>query len=138
MKNALTAMLFYMFVSSCSKDSQLENFRNQIAGKWEIEARVCGECPNSLTNYPEGNGAMIVFFNDGAFERRIHDSVIFKGKFLLTKSEECGKTNSDIALSTNESVNRIPLFVRIESGKLQVGTPYCYADGATTIYRRIQ
>jgi hypothetical protein len=138
MKNALTAMLFYMFVSSCSKDSQLENFRNQIAGKWEIEARVCGECPNSLTNYPEGNRAIIVLLTDGTFERRIHDSVTFKGEFFLNKSDECGKPNSDIALSTNESVNRIPLFVRIESGKLQLGTPYCYMDGAATIYRRIQ
>lgn len=131
-------MLFCMFVSSCSKNSQLENFKNQVAGKWEIEKRVCGECPNSLTNYPAGNGAIIALFNDGTFGRRIHDSVIFNGKFFLTESNECGKPNSDIALSTNESSNRIPLFVQLESGKLQLGTPYCYADGATTIYRRIQ
>lgn len=138
MKNALIIISFFALVSSCSKDSQLQNFKNQVAGNWEIEARLCGQCPNSVTNYPVGNGAIIVFFNDGVFERRIQDSVIFKGKFFLTKAEECGKPNSDIALSTNESVNMIPLFVRIVSGKLQIGTPYCYADGATTIYRRIQ
>jgi hypothetical protein len=138
MKNALFVTLFCIFVCSCSKNSQLENFRSQVAGKWEIEKRICGECPNSLTNYPAGNGGIIVLFNDGRFERHINDSIIFNGKFLLNKSHECDKPNSDIALSTNESSNSIPLFVRIESGKLHLSTPYCYADGASTIYRRIQ
>jgi hypothetical protein len=138
MKNAFTIILFCAFVFSCGKSNRLEEYKNQIAGKWEIEKRVCGECMNPLTNYPEGNGNIIVLLNDGTFERRIHDSIIFKGKFFLNKSDECGKPNSDIALSTNESSNSTPLFVRIESGKLHLSTPYCYTDGAAIIYRRVQ
>ncbi|HLP37912.1 hypothetical protein [Lacibacter sp.] len=138
MRNTLIIILFCTFVFSCSKDSRLENFKNQIAGKWEIEKRVCGECMSPLIIYPEGNGSIIVLLNDGTFERRIHDSVTFKGKFFLNKSDECGKPDSDISMSTNESLNSTPLFVKIESGKLQLSTPYCYADGVSTSYRRIQ
>ncbi len=138
MRNTFFTILIATIVSSCGKDNRLENFKNQISGKWEIEKRVCGECMNPLITYSEGNGNTIVLLTDGTFERRIHDSVIFKGKFFLTKSAECGKPGSDISLSTNESSNVTPLFVQIESGKLQLSTPYCYTDGASTIYRRIQ
>lgn len=138
MRNTLFIILISTIVSSCSKDNRLENFKNQIVGKWEIEKRVCGECVTPLTTYHEGNGSIIVLLNDGTFERRIHDSVIFKGRFFLNKSEECGKPGSDISLSTNESSMLTPLFVQIVQGKLQISTPYCYTDGASTIFRRIE
>lgn len=138
MRNTLIIILFCTFVFSCSKESRLENFKNQIAGKWEIESRGCGLCINPFTIYPAGNGSIIVLLNDGTFERRIHDSITFKGRFFLNKSDECGKPGSDISLSTNESSITTPLFVQIVDGKLQLSTPYCYADGASTSYRRIQ
>lgn len=138
MKNVFIAMLLIAFFSSCNKDNQLENFKTQLAGKWEIESRSCGLCLNPLTTYAEGNGNIIVFLTDGTFERRLHDSVIFKGRFFLNKSNECGNPNSDIALTTNESSVSIPLFVIIQSGKLYLNTPHCYADGAGTTYRHVE
>ena len=138
MKNAFIAIFLIAIFSSCNKDNQLENFKTQLAGKWEIEKKSCGLCLNPLTTYPEGNGNIIVFLSDGTFERRIHDSVTFKGRFFLTKSNECGKPNTDIALSTDESIAILPLFVQIISGKLYISTPHCYMDGAGTTYRRIE
>jgi len=138
MRNTSLIILLSFIFFSCSKDNRLENLRNQVAGKWEIEKRVCGECTNPLIIYPEGNGNIIVLLTDGTFERSIHDSVTFKGMFFLNKSDECGKPDSDISLSTNETSTPTALFVQIESGKLQLSTPYCYSDGASTIYRRIQ
>ena len=138
MRNTLFTILIATIVSSCGKDSRLENLKNEIGGKWEIEKRICGECITPLTIYPEGNGNIIVLLTEGTFERRLYDSVIFKGKFFLNKSAECDKPGTDISLSTNESSNVTPLFVQIESGKLELSTPYCYTDGASTIYRRIQ
>ena len=138
MRQTLIVIIFCTFVFSCSKDRRLEDFKNQVAGKWEIEKRICGECMNPLTTYPEGNGNIIVLLTDGTFERRIHDSVTFKGKFFLNISDECGKPGSDISLFTNESSITTPLFVQIVGGKLQLSTPYCYSDGSSTLYRKIQ
>jgi len=139
MRNALRIIIFStIIVSSCSKDHQLDNFKNQIAGKWEIEKNVCGECISPFTAYPEGNGHTIVLYKNGAFERRIHDSITFSGEFSLSKSEECGKSHFDISMSTNEISSEFPLFVTIESDKLQLSTPYCYTDGSITTFRRIQ
>lgn len=98
MRNTFIVILFCTFIFSCSKDRWLEDFKNQVAGKWEIEKRVCGERMNPLITYPEGNGNIIVLLTDGTFERRLHDSVTFKGRFFLNKSDECGKPGSDISL----------------------------------------
>lgn len=138
MRNVFLFILFCASCFSCSKDQRLEDFKNQIFGKWEIEKWVCVECLNPLTNYPAGNGNIMVLLKDGTFEKRLHDSVIFKGRFFITKSNECGNPDSDYAFSTNESSISTPLFVQIQSGKLQLSTPSCYTDGATTIYRRIE
>ncbi len=138
MRNASRIIIFSVIVSSCSKDHHLDNFKNQISGKWEIEKNVCGECISQFTAYPEGNGNTIVLFNDGVFERRVHDSVTFSGEFFLSKSEECSMSHSDIAISTNEISNEFPLFIQIESDKLQLSTPSCYTDGSITTFRRIQ
>ena len=138
MRNILSVIIFSLIVSSCSKDHQFNNLKTQVLGKWEIEEYVCGLCITPVTMYPAGNGNIIVLFNDGSFERRMHDSVTFRGKFFLSKSEECGKPDSDIAFSTNESLNSTPRFIKIEAEKLHLNIPYCYSDGALTIYRRIQ
>lgn len=68
------------------------------------------------------NGNIIVQFKDATFERRIHDSVIFKGEFTLVNSAECGKPNSDIALFTNEIPNATPMLILVESDKLYLNT----------------
>ena len=136
MRNAFLVILFCTLIFSCSKDQQLENLKNQIVGKWEIETSSCGECLNPLIIYPAGNGNIMVLMKDGTFERRIYDSVTFKGRFFLNKSDECGKPGSDISLTTNESSTTTPLFVKIHSGKLLLNTPHCYTDGAGTSYRR--
>jgi len=47
-----------------------KNFKNKIAGSWELEKSVCGECITPATIFPQGNGNIITFSADGAFERR--------------------------------------------------------------------
>ena len=142
MRTTFSVILISIIVMSCSKnhekDRKLENFKNQVVGKWEIEKNVCGECSISNTTYPEGNGNIIVLSNDGSFERLVHDSLTFRGKFLLSMSEECSSSNPTIAITTNEISNSTPHFATIESEKLTLSTPNCYADGSITIYRRIQ
>jgi len=81
---------------------------------------------------------MIVFSSDGIFERKIHDSITFEGSYVLQRNKECNKASGDIALLTNESSTATPPFVQVDADELRLSTPYCYADGTTRIYRRVQ
>lgn len=52
----------------------------RISGKWEFE-KFIGYPFNSSS--PPGNGQIIILNDDGTYERRSHDTVIFNGQYSI-------------------------------------------------------
>jgi hypothetical protein len=125
-------------IYSCKKEEQAEKqIKSQITGQWELQLYSCGECLLPLTTYPQGNGNIVEFTYDGRFIRKLKDSITFSGRYNIVTNKECNKSGN-LALETNETANGSVRFITIENFKLQLSTPGCYADGATSIYRRIE
>ena len=137
MKKAVFILPFTLLMLSCRKN-EVTDFQKCVTGTWELQRRICGECTDPLRIYANGNGNVIVLAADGTYERRKQDTLVFKGTYTLKKHFECNKTSGDIALFTNEYANASPLYMILENGKLQLSTPYCYADGAITEYRKVK
>ena len=120
---------------SCKKDNELKEFKSKIAGTWEYERTV------SFINSPPaplGNGKIIVITEEGIFERKSHDTLLFRGSYVLNKKDDCYPRTSTITFQTNENTGGYINYIGIENGKLSFATPNCWADGGITYYRRIR
>ncbi|HUC82432.1 MAG TPA: hypothetical protein VMR70_16115 [Flavisolibacter sp.] len=134
----LAVFILAIAACSCKKEGQAEKqLKSQITGQWELEIYSCGECPVPFTSYPQGSGHIIAFTKDGRFIRKLKDSIIFSGRYAIVTNKECTKTGN-LALQTTETANGPVNFITIENLKLQLSTPACYSDGATSVYRRIE
>lgn len=90
-------------------------------------------------NYlPPGNGRIIVLSPDGSFERRQHDTILFRGRYFLKKQKDCYSEEKKIHFTTNDTTYSYDVYINIDSGKLTFSTPTCYADGGTAYYRRLE
>lgn len=136
--NWLLLVVLLVFANSCKKEEKTEKqIKTQITGKWELSIHSCGECLTPLTTYPQGNGNIIEFAEDGRFLKKLKDSVTFKGRYDIFISKECDKAGN-VALQTNDPTNGSPRFITFESETLRLSTPSCYMDGAATTFRRIK
>ena len=124
-----------LFIFSCKKDG-VGSIKKEIVGTWEIE-KYSGY-PFTQPPYPPGNGKIIMIGSDGNFERRAHDTLLFKGRYFVLHKKDCSPRESDLVLLTNETASDSYSYVDIENGKLTLTTPSCWADGGTAYYRRIQ
>jgi hypothetical protein len=124
-----------MLLFSCKKDNIPTSFKNQLVGAWEFE-HFSGY-PFTAPYYPPGNGNIIVFFENGNFEKRQRDTILFKGKYFLSVKKDCYPRESNIFFSTNGALNSWNFYINIDSNKLMLSTPNCYADGGISLYRRI-
>ena len=118
----------------CKKNQEISNLKDQITGTWEIEKFIS---PDSIQTFPAGNGNIMVLKKNDVFERRKHDTLIFKGKYTLKEKKDCYPGNSDMEFSTNESPYN-KFYIDMENGKLLLSTPNCYMDGGTGYYRRLE
>ena len=86
MKKTFPAILSVLLFFSCKKDSNLF-LNNRFKGVWEFE-NFSGYPFNN--NYlPPGNGRIMVLSADGSYERRQHDTVLFRGRYFLKKQKDC-------------------------------------------------
>lgn len=76
-KLLLSCLLFFIF--SCKKDSEVRILTKNIVGTWEIQ-QFSGY-PFTWPAYLPGNGQIIVIGKDGSFERRKHDTLVFRGNY---------------------------------------------------------
>ena len=129
------ALFLFPFVMSCEKNNELKVIKEDIIGTWELEKFV--GFPFTQPAFPPGNGNIIVIAEGGDFERRQHDTVLFRGIYSLGRKKDCYERNNDIIFSTNESSSGNYHYVDIENGKLSLSTPNCYQDGGTAYYRRL-
>jgi hypothetical protein len=128
--------LLITFLFSCKKDSDISNLQNTIAGSWEYENFIGYPFINRVS--PPGNGKIIVIGKDGSFKRFQHDTLMFSGKYTLTKKNDCYQRNSNIVFSTNEYPDNDYRYIELNNGELTLSTPNCYQDGGTVYYRRIE
>lgn len=133
MKKLLYLSLFISCLS-CKKDNQFNGLKKEIAGTWEIQ-RYSGY-PFTQPIYLSGNGQIIVIGIDGSFERKKHDTLVFKGNYFLKKKKDCYDRETDIIFQTNE--NEQISYVQIVDGKLALSSSNCLQDGGTAYYTRIE
>ena len=139
MKKLISLSLFIFLIFSCKKNNEIQNFKTEVSGSWELEKTICGECTTSLTVFAPDNGNILVLTSDGSFERKKHDTLVFKGNYTLQSKNDCFSRSDNLAFSTTENPgNTSLLYVSIENNKLTFSTSNCYADGSTQVYRRIQ
>ena len=114
---------------SCKKESEEQLFKKKISGVWELE-KVTGV---ATTNYLPGNGQIVVFKEDGSYEKRQHDTLLFSGAYSLSTKTDCYPRTNNRVVQTTEGAT--PLYAEIEGGNLILDTPNCYADGGSAFYR---
>jgi hypothetical protein len=138
MKKLLLLHALLVFLSpSCKKHGNL--FLNKrFRGVWEYE-NFSG-FPFNNNYLPPGNGRIIVLLTDGTYERRLHDTVLFRSRYFLKEQKDCYPPDEmKIHFSVNDTAGSWDHYIKIdESGRLTLSTPNCYADGGVAYYRRIQ
>jgi hypothetical protein len=132
-KTILLALLFT--VCSCKKDKDIKSLKKDIVGTWELE-KVIGAFSQPV--FPPGNGQLIVLGKGGLFERKQHDTLIFRGTYTIGTKKDCYERNGDMIFSTNENSSGNYRYIEISDGQLSLSTPNCYQDGAVADYRRIK
>ena len=134
MKQILIFTLGMVSLVSCKKDN-VSRLNDQILGTWEYEKFV--GYPFNSSTLPPGNGIIIVIKQGGAFERRNHDTIIFKGFFLLEERKDCYGNENEIFFKTSDTSVVKSEIINISGGNLLLSSPNCYADGGTSVYRRL-
>ena len=131
--------LIVLIFFSCKKDNSTVGFRNKITGSWELEKNVCGECITPVTNFPRGNGNIIILSANGTYQRKKQDTLLFSGNYTLQEKKDCFARSSNYTFSTNENPNPVSYgYINLENDKLIFSTPNCFADGSVTTYRKIE
>src|SRR5438067_13818207 len=98
--NWLLLLVLLAAANSCKKEERAENqIKSQITGQWELSIYSCGECIIPSTTYPQGNGNIIEFAEDGRFLKKLKDSITFDGRYDIVTSKVCDKAGS-VALQT--------------------------------------
>jgi len=123
-----------LFLTACKKD-QVANLRNQISGEWEYV--TFSGYPFLNNSLPPGNGKIIVIGKNGSFERRNHDTTIFKGSYLLEERKDCYGDEKYVFFKTSDSTFPDYKSIRVVEGRLHLSSPNCYQDGGTSIYRKL-
>ncbi len=135
MKKIWVALAVVWILFSCKKSNE-PFLRNHYKGVWEFE-NFSGYPFNN--NYlPPGNGSIIVLSPDGAFERRLHDTVLFRGRYTLKKQKDCYDEQKQTHFTTTDTAYSWDVYIDISSGKLTLTTPKCYADGGIAFYRKTE
>ncbi|RYD82036.1 MAG: hypothetical protein EOP53_04775 [Sphingobacteriales bacterium] len=128
----IVAVLFGLL--SCKKDHELNMLKENVIGTWEMH-RYSGYPFNQPPVLP-GNGHIMVIGKDGSFERKLHDTLLYRGKYVLLKRKDCYKRVDDITFSTTDNPDSYS-YISMEGDRLVFSTPNCYQDGGSTSFIRI-
>jgi hypothetical protein len=134
MKRIIILLLSFAFLVSCKKD-QTSKFNTQFSGKWEYATFV--GYPFNFPSLPPGNGKIIVLYQNGSFERFTHDTLIFRGKYFLEEKTDCYQNQKQVFFRTDDTSFANDKLIQMKGDSLFFSTPGCYADGGTSIYRKL-
>jgi len=135
MKKTFPVLLFIFILFSCKKRNDLF-LNDRYKGVWEFE-NYSGY-PFTNNYLPPGNGRIIVLLPDGFFERRQHDTVLFRGRYFLNPQKDCHGEQKKTHFTANDTAYSWDVYIDIASDKLTLTTPNCYADGGISFYRKIE
>ncbi|RYD70750.1 MAG: hypothetical protein EOP53_24855 [Sphingobacteriales bacterium] len=133
MKKIIIACLL-LSLFSCKKEVVIENFKEELAGSWELERR---SDYTGTQQYPAGNGDILVFDKVGNYQRKSIGSITQSSTYKLSRKKDCHQSDSDIMIKLGETSSDTRVYVQIKNNQLIFNTSNCYADGATTTYRRL-
>ncbi|HEX8313920.1 MAG TPA: hypothetical protein VF609_02945 [Flavisolibacter sp.] len=133
MKKFLPIVSLLLLLFSCKKEEPLKDFRKTLAGTWELERTITW-----VTVPPVAPGILLVFKEDGTFERKRHDTLVYSGTYTLQQKQDCHPRSSNIILTTSDSSPGYEDYISVENNKLELSTPNCWADGGGAIYRRVK
>jgi hypothetical protein len=131
MKKKIILPLLLMVLYSCKKDS-LSPVKNDIAGSWELESYATY---SGNYFYAPGNGKTITIGKDNSFERKNHDTLVFKGQYSLSNKKDCYETERKYFFKTSEpGTGELVLSQLYDT--LTLSTSNCVSDGAVSRYTR--
>lgn len=134
MKQITVLILGVILLVSCEKEYS-SKWKNQYSGRWEY-IRFVGY-PFNSPSLPPGNGKIIVLGHNGSFERRNHDSIIFKGQYFLEERKDCHGDEKKIFFKTTDSLFGESSSISIKGDSLFMSSSNCLQDGGSSIYRRL-
>lgn len=137
MRLSFVATLIILFASCHKEDSRINDLKAAMQGKWELREFSCFECVPPTPDYPPGNGNLLVFTASSGFEKRQHDTLVFKGTYDLHRTTECKKTG-EIILTTNETPFPESAVIEVSGDNLYLSTPSCLSDGAFRAYKKVE
>jgi hypothetical protein len=118
---------------SCKKEEKSNSLYEPFSGIWEYEKHI-GMFTDSL---PPGNGRIIDLGRNGSFESRQHDSIIFKGIYVIQEKGDCSPRAETVFFSTSDTAFVRDGYIALKNGRLTVTTSNCQVDGGTTFYRKV-
>ncbi len=130
MKNIFLCIIGIAILYSCKKDNVIQN---DIIGTWEYVSFV--GYPFNTDPLPPGNGNIIVIRSNGVFERRSHDTTIFKGTYSIENRNDCQGDAKEPFFKTTDP-NFVENVISVTHDSLLLSSSRCLADGGTVIYRR--
>ena len=113
----------------------LSGFRNEIKGEWEYVRYTGFGIP--LPASPPGNGRILSFGSNNNFERKAHDSILFKGTYQLEKRKDCFGDERSIFVETTDAGFTNGYLVERRGDSLYISNPNCFSDGGTAMYRKL-
>ena len=131
----ITALVFTLF--SCKKDGF---DGSAFEGVWEFETSYNGSPANTI-NLPPGNGKIIVLSGFSEFERRAHDTLLYRGTYSLKKKKDCTSEEYSVNFSTSDPdfASDDHTYVELETNdRLRISSSRCLLGAGVTIYRRVQ
>ena len=135
MKTIVSLGILAIFVVSCKKDNPAE-LRTNVSGTWEL--RRSPAFFGSTLTYPAGNGRIIVLGEDGAFERRSHDTVLARTRYFLVKKKDCDLEEKQVFFGTEDGYySSDHQVISRNNDTLYIGTSSCLLDGGTGIYYKL-
>ena len=136
MKTLLGIAICITIASSCNKEKDMKQLRYRFSGTWEYE-RYNGY-PFVNTYLPPGNGRIIVLSENGDFQRKNNDTVLFKGRYAITSKNDCNQRENNWFFTTNDTIFQWGDYIEIQNDRLVLSTPNCFADGGSVFYRKLK
>ena len=132
MKQVLLFIFSMAFLMSCKKD-HFAAAKAQIAGTWEYHQFI--GYPFNSTPLPRGNGKIIIMGTDGSFERRSHDTTLFRGSYALTERKDCYGDAKQLFFKPSDP-SFAEYIIEVRGDTLLFNSSNCLADGGSLIYLR--
>ena len=129
----LICIFLVLSLASCTKD--FGEIENDMIGTWEYE-RYSG-FPFNIPPLPPGNGQIIVMGENGKFERKQQDTLLFSGSYSLDKKKDCYDKKRKVTFSTSDNPGSYS-FIEVSDGKLILSGSSCNEDAGASIYIRIR